>query len=516
MKMNLSDLRQIVRSEIMLEYVKAMNEEDEAPAKEAKPDAPASDEFKDNIKDRESGNAFRAWANTPAQIKKFGKESDLDLDASGSHKNRFIRKAWKAGGKEYLKSQTPEGKSRAAGEASAPGSGKHADALKAISSELDAIVAAFGSSSDDSGPADSAPSPFDENLNEEEGETSEASGPSDEERAEVNSKLNDAMDAIKSWGSDGAAKVAMADGISATLDGGLTTLLVNMASVGYSAGAENKATTLYGWAKTLAEKTSSADESRGFQKAQATWEAARSGEKTLAASEGEKAEIAKINKTQSDINARYQEYLGDIASEISTINNSLEAFHGKSGPMYTLAKRQMGPLGALHSMWKTISAATNTELEEAFERIDNDATKYKTDIAALMSQFREPYDVLMATDAFKKSGWDFDKDYETPWKTPFGKARSPAFGVFDTVDAKWVQNKHLRSHADLISRLQGLFTKGFGPFMVWSGWNKPIQKLDSKDGEWNWTWDGSDKFDKPEQSDPSIWDKMAASFMDLF
>ncbi len=61
-----------------------------------------SDELKPTGFTRPEGNEFRKWANsTPERIKKYGKQSIYDLDASGSPDNSFIRKSYGAAKNEY-------------------------------------------------------------------------------------------------------------------------------------------------------------------------------------------------------------------------------------------------------------------------------------------------------------------------------------------------------------------------------------------------------------------------------
>jgi GH24 family phage-related lysozyme (muramidase) len=59
----------------------------------------ATEKFEDNIKDRASGNEFRAWVNkNHADI-----AQKIDLDSSGSHTNKYIKDAWDQLGDEYVK-----------------------------------------------------------------------------------------------------------------------------------------------------------------------------------------------------------------------------------------------------------------------------------------------------------------------------------------------------------------------------------------------------------------------------
>jgi hypothetical protein len=96
MKMSMNEIRQVVRSEILLEYVAAMNEVagDDA----AGGDADASVEFSAHITDQATGDAFRAWVTTNyAEVAEVA-----DLDAEGPWNNQFIRKVWDVLADEYI------------------------------------------------------------------------------------------------------------------------------------------------------------------------------------------------------------------------------------------------------------------------------------------------------------------------------------------------------------------------------------------------------------------------------
>lgn len=55
------------------------------------------------------GDEFRKWANSTSELrKKYGKQSIYDLDASGSHDNSFIRKAYSAARNEYKNRKSRE------------------------------------------------------------------------------------------------------------------------------------------------------------------------------------------------------------------------------------------------------------------------------------------------------------------------------------------------------------------------------------------------------------------------
>ena len=88
--MSMNEIRQVVRSEILLEYVAAMNEEDIAVGPLRPGDDGYTAEFSAHITDKATGDAFRAWVTTNyAEVAEVA-----DLDAEGPWNNQFIRKVW--------------------------------------------------------------------------------------------------------------------------------------------------------------------------------------------------------------------------------------------------------------------------------------------------------------------------------------------------------------------------------------------------------------------------------------
>ena len=98
----------------------------------------ATAKFDDHIKDRESGNDFRSWAN-----KNHSDVTDkLDLDPKGSHTNTYIKSAWDELGDEYVKAKEADDQAK-----------KAADQKKKRLSTGGKLVALKGQNSDGTYPA---------------------------------------------------------------------------------------------------------------------------------------------------------------------------------------------------------------------------------------------------------------------------------------------------------------------------------------------------------------------------
>ena len=106
MRLPTQQLRSIVRSEILLEYMKKLNED--RPSPDADGGQARNLDISVWLTDRDAGNKFRQWvidrrggiASNPLD-KRDPKPEDA-LDPDGEHDNNYIKAAWKKVGKAYV------------------------------------------------------------------------------------------------------------------------------------------------------------------------------------------------------------------------------------------------------------------------------------------------------------------------------------------------------------------------------------------------------------------------------
>lgn len=104
MKINISEVRKIIRDQILFEYRNSLNEADADADADSDRNAEnnaanAEKTFDDYIPDRAAGGMYRQWANSTSELSaQWGKESTHDLDARGRWNNRFIKASVNAGG----------------------------------------------------------------------------------------------------------------------------------------------------------------------------------------------------------------------------------------------------------------------------------------------------------------------------------------------------------------------------------------------------------------------------------